>query len=446
MKNQKASKFLFEEKTWNVIREEVKPVNSELTEIIDEINPDKTHTFFKIIAPYGSEFLKNTKLWLPDSTGSRLIPLEEQNSHIKESLSYNEGSNPVSITLKNSLELFLELEDRVIPYSLVTPGKILGTWKIMEDSPSHCPATFIWGLTAGARSVFMLPKIAETACYKKLKAKFGVSIDKPRNLRENWQTFNTIINNAETTDTWNTELLFFNNKWFEHKQDKAWARFNYYLVNEALKNSSYWRNQYIWELIFSTIQKNQHIKTSLYNAQIAKHLLAISTGAVLGFQPAIDDSLAPINLLQEIFIADYGLKNYLPIIMQPAIFDLYDNKSPPVYYSLQYPTSFEFALKSNEQATTLTGLHEVKVLLKKYLDEIKGNKLNVVNTPLYKAAQEVTFDFFHSNTSIHKDIKKSECLPLEDNFFMQSAKKHKNRKFPHSSNFVNGCVRIAHKK
>ena len=419
------------ELTWKDIRKKILDLNPEFAAIIDELNPNSDYTFIKATYPYGTEILKKSQL-----------QLSSNDKGIKEKLAYSLGSNPVAIVLNNAVELFIDLEDRIIPFAIVPAGKIFGTWKFLDIGVSFCPKTFIWGLTAGARSLFMLPKISKTTSHNKLVKRYNITSDTPRNLLDQWEIFKSLASSPDFGESWNVELLYFSGKWFEHRDDKAWINFYYYLLNNAWQGSGYWRNQFVWDLMFSIIEKKRGIKPPAYLSGIVKHLLAIGAGSVLGFSPAPDDSLAPIKKLQEIYINDYGLKEYAPIIMQPSYFTLY-NGNHPVYYSLQLPTELEFATKSQARTTTLTDLYMLKSLFNKYLYEILNNDdLKIQETPLYDATVNANYDFLHSTTGNYRDIKKTDILSLEDASFMKNWPK---KDFPDASNFLNGCVRVSHK-
>lgn len=390
--------------------------------------------------------LKNSLLYLPD-TLDKTVPFSGNliNPQIKQKLAYCQGSNPVTFVLKNSVELFIELDDRVIPFSIVREGNFFGTWRFLDIEETHCPQTSIWGMTAGARSIFMLPKISKATGHNKLLNNFHISTDKPKTLLDHWKVFRSLANAPNFGESWNTELLYFTGKWFENRNDKAWATFYHHLLNNAWQGSGYWRNQFIWELLFSIIEKNRNIKPPPYLTKIVKHLLSMATGSTLGFSPAIDDSLAPIKKLQKIYIEEYGLEDYAPVIMQPSAFLSNNPKSRPIYYSLQFPTAPEFSLKSSERTTTLTDLCLLRSLLNKYIREIASSRLNVKETLLYDAAIKVNYDFFHSTTGNYSDIKETKNIPVEDTSFTEAIKHPKAGDFSNKAKFLNGCVRISRK-
>jgi len=440
--NNRQIKASLQELTWQQAREAVIKVNPKFAKVVDEINPSKEYTVFRAIYPYGAEILKNAVLYLPNNNGE-LIAITDSNisNHVRESLDYNMQSNPASLVLKNSIELFITLDDRTVPslYGLVTPGKIFGTWRVLNPQKA-LQSAFIWDMTAGARSLFMLPKISEAERHKKLKRAFQINADVPRTQMDHWYIFREIANHHSITTSWHTELLFFSKKWFEHLNDKAWMPFYYFLLTTAWQGTEFWRNQFFWDILFSTIQKNRNLKPSPYISDTVKYLFAIGVGSMPGFYPALDDISGPISILQNVYLDVYNLKQYAPIIMQPGMFSLQDKNCRPVYYSLQFPTAADFSPKSRDRSSIITDLFEVKSLLAKYIIDILSDKFNLNGTPFYDFTKFGKFDYFHNNVELYSDMRESAEIPLEDTSFQY--KNVNNNSFPETSPFVRGCIRI----
>jgi len=155
--------------TWEMIRKDFKKANPELGKIIDELNPDSSYTFYDASYPFGSEPLINGHIHIPDNKGG-LHPLNSSfvDRKTKSDLSYNLGTNPVSLILDRSFEIFMIFEQYTVPlYGLIPSGKIISTWRVLKPGTSNA-ATFLWNMTSGARSMFMLPKLTEAAKHERL--------------------------------------------------------------------------------------------------------------------------------------------------------------------------------------------------------------------------------------------------------------------------------------
>jgi hypothetical protein len=99
-------------------------------------------------------------------------------------------------------------------------------------------------------------------------------------------------------------------------------------------------------------------KPNPYLADTVAHLMSICSGEAPGFIPARDNTAAPIRALQRVFVEDYRLKKYPPVIMHPHHFSL--EEKTPVYYSFEIPTTMRFSPKSNNALTTMTETKGIK--------------------------------------------------------------------------------------
>lgn len=428
---------------WQDVRSRVEKVKPDLAKIIDEISPDKQHPLYIAKYTYGANILKRGDLYLPNQNGS-LTQIKKHDSKIAEDLGYNLNSNPVSLILKNSVELFLQLPDRAIPfYGLIKEGTLFGAWRVVSIPISHHPI-FLWDMTAGARSIFMLPKITQEGAHNRLKKNLHIDAEKPKLLLDHWAVFKEIANNHKIEGPWSTEMIFFSKKWFEHHDDKHWLPFNYHMLEQGWIGSDYWRSEFIWDLVLSIIQKRLNLKPNPHIATTTKYLLAIAAGATPGFIPATDNTAAPIDLIQDTYMEEYGLKKYTPTVMHLGMFDMY-RKLKPVYYSLQLPIALEFSQKSSDNSTIISDLYAVRSLMNKYLREIKHGKFNIETTPLFDLTEKVKFDYFHSDTSEYFQLQDNKNIAMEDGRFICKRFKE-NTKIPTTSSFLRGCVRVSNVK
>ncbi len=438
-------KLAIETLLWSEARNNLVDLNPELVAIIDSISPDDSYKLTKARYQFGDAMLTQTKLHLP-CVGGGTIPYDNESVplSLQKELGYNFGANPVAILLNKSAELYISLADRIIPYALASPGKIIGAWRVLDDSVSHCPATFLWGMTAGARSIFMLPKISKQVAHQRLKREFNIEVDKPKNITDHWHVFKALNKSKSFQSEWHVDVLYFNAKWFEMLRDIAWSAFHKYLLDSVWKGGSFWRNQYVWETLLAHIRFQKGLLPSPQVTDLVKHLFTIGVGVVPGFQPALSDNLAPVENLQKIYTDCYNLGEYAPIIMQPSYFSFYD-KTAPVYYSLQYPTALELSPKSSKHSTTLSDLYDTGSLLGKYLQELDPEKLHLETTPLGNLSKHVDYDLFHSNTGPYQHIRSCSHVPKEDDNFLGPWINTENCLFPPNSTFFNGCIRISNK-
>lgn len=427
---------------WIDVRQRIKQVNPELTSIIDKLDPsEQTHHLYEAIYPYGYKSVRKGKLYLPNSK-NEIVPLDDHSiSHTtRDDLGYNVGSNPVSLVLKNTIEICLELTNSaVIPLVLVPEGSLISTWLVLEPSYNHQPA-FLWDIVSGARSIFSLSKLSVVKKFEKIKTIFGLNVKTPANFVEHHNLFRALANSQTFNSDWTTKILYFGKNWFRHLQDPKWKDFTLYFYRNSWKGTAYWKNEFIWNLVFSLIQQRRNLRPDPFLADLVKHLLLMSLGQYPGFAPTCDDFCAPVSKIKEVLADVYRLDKYPPIIMTPAYFSLYQ-KCRPIYYFLAHQTVFDFAPKARKLATKRFDLGNVIYLLKEYLHEIKLGNLNLSPTPISDIPDIVKYGFFHSKADLKQDIRPSDDIALEDSTFMDSA--NNGLLFPSGSPLLRGCIRIS---
>ena len=418
---------------WEDIRKEVNKVNPELAKIIDNISPDKNYPLFQAQYPYGVEILHKGVVRFPDKK-SNLVAITNQSipNKIRDLLGYNLFTNPVSLILKNSVEIFFPLHERTIPlYGIIPEGTIVSTWRILSELP-HAPA-FLWNMTAGARTLMMLPKISNKERHKQLKSFLNSDIDIPHSLSDQWKIFKAIAQKSHTT--WQTKLLFFSEPWFKSLHDKKWSELHRYLLNIGWQKSEYLRNKSCWDIIFSSIKDRNRLKPDPYIDDITRHLIGIGIKAIPALKPCTSDSDAPVKIIQDIYREIYNLRDYDPILMQSGVYD----EKKPIYYSIKYPMTLNFSPKANKLTTTLEDLESIQYLLEKYITALTNDDLNIHNTPIYDSALNLEYSFFHPHYKNTNNIQDTKQIPLEDDRFLANSN---NSKFPYRCELLHGLIKI----
>lgn len=429
---------------WEELRSQVHLVNPKLADIIDELSPPSDFTLYKAVYPYGSRILRKGDLYLPSKGGLVSLKDGDISPTVKDAIGYNLLSNPVTLVLKNAIEMFIPIEDRIIPFSLARAGDVFGLWTVLDGFISHCPPLFVWDMTAGARSLGMLSKISDSISHRRLIQHFQLSHQAPKGLLDHWSIFREIANDPSFGDPWTSELLFFSKKWIDHLKDPAWITLRAYLQDMAWKSSAFWRNQYTSNLVWTHIQRQEGIKPSPYVADIVKSVLAVGVGALPGFAPAMDDSLAPVSRIQSAYLDVYRLKEYAPILMQPDYFSF--SQADPVYSSLQFLTAMELSPKSNDRSSAIADLYSVQSLISRYFRATMHGGFNLEGARLYDMVKNVEYHFYHTNTGEYPKIIGTNNILKRDDRFAKILANYPGTKFPSSASFLRGCIGISKKK
>ncbi len=433
--------------TWPQIRNEVAEIKPDFAKAVDALSINDEHYFVKCTYPFASKVLNKAMLMIPAGVDGALIPLNDPgvDARIKDALSYNLNSNPVSMILKNSFELYLPLADRTIPLNgLMGPGTIFGTFRVLNSSGSFQPK-FIWDMTAGARSMFMLPRISESTRHMKIKKYFDLRAEKPTTAMSHWQVFKELSRHPEFPQSWDAEILFFSKKWFDHLDDKEWVNFYYQFYRSIWSGTEFLRNQPIWSLIHSLILQHYEGRPSAYVCDTVKYLIHVGIGAQPGFAPARNNSAGPIEGLQKVYKEEYEIRNYLPIIMCPERFRMNKAGTPPVYYSLQFPTAIEFGKSTRARTSLISDLHDIRSLLIRYSSEILSNQYQTDGTPIHEMFGLVEFDYFHNNVDLHSGMRSSKEMANGDNGLLTTLDGETCSEFPDMCSFVKDCIRLSHK-
>ncbi|MFN3234825.1 MAG: hypothetical protein ACE365_05385 [Gammaproteobacteria bacterium] len=434
--------------TWEKARKKVASLNPSLAKAIDNVSPGNEYLLFEASYPYGSKIVNKGLLHLPGDDG-KVLPIDSPyvSSEIKNQLIRR--TVPVSLILKNCAEVSFEMEERLVSLNLFSPGFSFGLWENLDPTTSYYVRR-LWNLTAGARSIYMLPKITEHASHKTLRKKYGVRSYLPQNLLDHWRIFSEIANSPAFETDWNCKVLFFSDNWMNHiVKDSAWKDVYNMFLQDGWIQSQYWRNKVtfdiIWEVFTNNINKH-NIKPNPHFLNIVKHMILVGTGLLPGSIAADyhDNSVAPIAELQKVYIEDYKLRQYIPTFLIPHHFSA--TEKAPIYYSFQQPAMLETAAISYQSPSTIRMMPEIKFLMEKFHEEVLEGEIKADNTPIATFADSVVFDYFHSEANIDYDIKATSEMPKEDKRLISIIPGYKNKKFAGNGHFIRGCARLSSKK
>jgi hypothetical protein len=436
-----------EEVTWPDVKAQVQALDPQLFEAIEEFGPNSRHTLFKVSYPYGAEILKNGVFQVPIASGE-VVPITDDRvpDVIRKKLGYNNLSNPVAWILKGSAEFFLNHMGNTFPFSgMIKKGRLFGTLLVLSEKGIDLHPNFLWSLTAGARSMFSLAKVSEVVGLNRLEKHFQVNLPKESEYQDQWNLFRALANAPGFDDPWRCEVLFFSDAWFDWS-DKKSAMFKLSLHEKAWRATEFWRNQFLWDVVYSVFKQEKVVKVNPAIADIVRQISLIAAGVQPGFAPLHNDDAGPISAFQKALIDVYKIE-YQPIFMGSQLF-AYEDPNDAVYYSLEYPISLSFSPSSKKVSTKIADLLEIKYLLTKYLNFLKTSKLNIEGTRFYDVPTRVSFHFFHHMANEGERIFSPENIFKEDANFEDAVNvlgEDLSLSYPVNSNFLNGCMRLSQK-
>jgi hypothetical protein len=427
--------------SWKTIKSEVKTINSSLYKAIEQAKPSTKHILFKAKYKFGDLITENGVMNLPSSDGT-LLPITSElvPPDIKNKISYR--SIPLFLILKNSCEVFVDMNTRTIPLNIFNSGRLLGIFEA-HDFLTNRISDPIWTVSAGGRSIFMLPGLADNQGFNRLRRYYELSLKKtPRHLKDHWQLFKEIINSPKFDQAWSCEILIFPEIWL-NTSDPSLFEFQLYLFGDSWIQSQYAmakvKFSFTWQIFIASVYK-RHLNLRSYLADTAKHLFLIALKEWPGFCPSDNSqSVAPTLGLQKAIIDIYQLKNYLPTIMHPSpLADI--ERLFPVYYSLSYPTLLEGEPEHGTTNRIMPDLRDIKTAMDTFFDKITPEQqLKLGNI------KDICFNYFHTEDDVYNEVYKSSDIIQSDSRFIELQKEFKNRTLCTSSIFWRGCIRISTK-
>ncbi len=419
---------VLQELDWKDVRQSVEQVNPALAKIINHINPNYHHKLIKATYSFGDLIIKEGRLCLP-----------VENDKLRAQLNYS--AIPLSLLLNKSAEAFIENDSVPLPLNILKPGGFFGTFEainFMMNKPSH----YLWNVSAGARSIFMLPKISNFSGIKRLRSHYNIGHNvQLTSLADHWDLFRKITLKPNFTEPWKSKALFFPRQWFTNTEDIAWYKFYQLIWEQTWQQAQYAMSDFNFRNDWQTCLKMidvRRLKPSPYIMDTIKHLLIIMMGFAPFFTPAEDlESDLPLMEVQRAFTDIYLLDRYIPTIMSPSIFRI-KLPSSMGYYSLAFPT-------------LMSGVHPVK-LITSFMPDLKMIKLIMDHlsessqkaSPLYN----VLLQYFHASKDKFQDVQFSHEISTRDPAFEHDQKRFPDRIFCATSPFWRGCIRIhaqAHK-
>lgn len=429
--------------TWKQVRKDVQQLNPELTKLIDELEPTDEYVIYKLKCPWGKHLLHEGILYLPNSEGVWVkVDDPSIDPKIADDLLYN-ITMPLGMVMKNSIELYIDVLDRVIPFVFMPEGKLFGLWvSLHQDKSTSNHTGKISNIVSGSRSALFLPKISDAAAFKKLKKIFGLQCRVPETLIDQWNLLCELSRHQEFPQQWDTEVIYFSKKWLEPRDDVAWKLFKNHLLESAWEGSSYLRNQVIFDLAFSCALEEKNLKPNPYLTDTVKHLFAIGQNIYPGYEVAVDNSALPLDAFQKIFDEIYGLR-YKPTMLIPG----YLNEDPlaSIYYSLEVPTLMAFSPRSRKVTNKFEELREIKDIMQRTIDYLREDQLRLKQTPLHRLINEVSFEYYHTDEDHYNETLQTIELPKVDQKIILENQKFGNKEFCDTSPFLRGCIRLSMK-
>lgn len=408
---------------WADVQDHIHLLNPELAKTLEQCS--QQHSFIKASYYYGNKIFQHHNLNFPTESGA-VLALDTEISSELDSLikQLNYAPVPLGLVLTKSVEQYYETETRVMPEKLFSAGELIGLTEFLsptEQSHNH------YFLSAGARSTFLLPKVADAIAHGRLKKDYGITAYPPKQLMQQSRVFADLAQRDQYKHQWQCEILFFSKNWLQESKLKSFCLEQYYQQSHyAMRQLSF---NLIWEN-FSKEVTRRNLKPKPYSINTLKHIMAISQNIFPGFVAADNsESHIPSKLIEQAYINSYQLKKYFPTIMVPEYFN---NTKQAIYYSMAFPTLLEYAPQAGNSRSIMGDIREVKQLINILL--ICINNTNIENN--------IDYEFFHTDLDKLSEIQLSTEMLKEDHELVPNSNIYHDREFADNSPFFRGCIRI----
>lgn len=428
-----------EKLSWLDARDFMVKLQPELAAIIDHMPIDENHFFYKMRYRYGDPIIDSGSLRLPHCNEQTPFGSDDAKAEILRELDYS--SVPTMLLLSKGAEVYTEPDQRVSPLAVLKTGYMPGLWETL-DPGSNIFVSKSWSISAGARSIFFLPKITNQLHHDRLVRKLKVNERLVSSPYQQWHLFKKLVNTV-APDDWFCDILVFSKGWFLSQKDgSAWDAFRFKLLSAAWEQTQIWRkkmySEITWETFLSALAK-RNIKTSQNELYIAQHLIEIAYGLYPGLRPAVDDEFAPIHLIQKIYVENYGLDQYAPVIFTPYHRDPKLPDSKPIYFSLGSPTNMHYSINERQIPVNIDILRNII-----RLNDLIQEKELLAPESIVKTTNPIQYRYFH-RTACPRDriLAAREMVDYDPELEMIMAR-YPDRVFPNHCHFVNGCITVTH--
>ncbi len=440
--------------TWEQVRAQVMALNPELAAAIDKVSPSKEDVLYLMHYPFGAKIVDSGIGFIPTNDGG-VAPLGDPQIPSAIAQNLQRRFLPVSFILDKSAEIFFNVNNNVIPVNYLERGSFFGLWEALDTTSQSYYIKDIWNISAGARSLFLVPKTTDASSYMGLRSFYKLRSKSPKNNYGHWETFVEIANSPSFAQAWTTDILVFPDTWLDKIMTvDSWLPLKAYCLEYCWKQSQCWRNKvsfdFVWKL--STELMGGHLKPNPYHASLVKHLSLIGASVLPGFAVANDNNqAAPITGLKQAYTTHYKSKDYIPIFMAPKYLSAEDNI--PVYFSFQSPGLLESPPYTRKIPSIRNAMLEVSYVTETFRLEILEGNIKLKGTPVETFANHVVCEFYHNDVSSdsHHPLQPTRQLFLNDNQFApllvdKTGEINHLKSLPESSPFLGCCVKLSFKE
>ncbi|HHF7365645.1 TPA: hypothetical protein ACPSKY_000745 [Legionella bozemanae] len=422
---------------WQEVKNQVRNCNFRFYELIEHIAPSNNFPLYLAKYEYGVTIGFKNKFFIPNNKGGEYaLGSQELPNDLAKDLNYGKNSAPLGLILNNFCEWLYPDESINYPFAIQGDGTIFNQQIIFQEEQTIENNTI--SLHSGAKSIFMLPYIGCQLHHEKIKNYLGIETEAPKSPHEHYNLFREIIVKTNNHKNWHSSILFFSEDWISQiRNNPDWLPVKFFFSENLRKKYNAEIYNSFYSDLFMTVKSVNKYRPTPFLIDTAKYIFNLIMGKGIGYIPAINSKLLPIEIIQTTYDEIYNIP-YTPTIMVPTNFTENINC---IYYSLQQPSKKINTFKIRMNNSTYRELVALKKLLLSYLNEFSSPTSECYGSNLYHACQNISIDFFHNKPSDPADniLLAKNLLDQDKRFIIPNSNKYS---FSSDAKFFRGCLRI----
>lgn len=398
---------------WKQIEGIIKKVNPSFHELLAKIDGIHSYNFTEYSYKYGSIIGDRECFYGPDG------------SIINRSI-------PFGIFTDKDIELFIDLNDCIIPDEVYEPGDLICTGAIVKNSNQY--ALDFFNICAGARSPVMLHNVANQHRHRKISKYYESDIIRPTSINKHYNTLKEIAHNANDC-SWRAKFLAFPDDLVTKIKNDV-QEIELYIHKYINKKSEFDLHADYYDMLMTYCKSRyNNVSTNMYINSILHHMNRYSCGSKPTFRFATTENSLPLKYFQDVYQNIYK-SDEAPLFLVPSVFS--KNRDKTHYFSLGM---LQKIYKPNSNVKNIMVLlDEIKDSYDRYCDnfidlgELRSSKfyktfldleLNIVNNKASQAHKKgnalFVSDLHKIDQSINKELEKlnltQDSLPMRSPFF-----------------------------
>jgi hypothetical protein len=251
----------FELLNWQEATPYLHDINHDFANIILDIEPSKEYKIIKAQYRFGEHIYDKGMLQIPYK--NKLLPIDSMELPADIRSQFPADELLLTIPLNKACENYFDTGDAILPIQVFNACDINALCLILCSDDTSMQISKYWTISAGCKSLYLLPKISHDRSFKRLKKEFNLTADKPLQLYDQSNLFNQISEFQDEDDVWTADVLIFSKKWFDIGVD-CFDKLRLYLLESAWEKSKFLRDYRYFKFSLSNAISDSNLNPNSY--------------------------------------------------------------------------------------------------------------------------------------------------------------------------------------